>query len=168
MSAIGSFYVISDDKRTGVLKAAEAQSRALRRKRFGFLPPKLPLNPDPFWEFIQSNARELDDYPFSGYLLLDVELIAPNILNSNDQVGAELSRIIQSTFLSYRAKDAAQVSANLDSADFSKTAIKAFLAQEGRGHEFSEIVAPIQQSVLHLKKWLGEVTEGNTGILTIG
>lgn len=168
MSAIGSFYVISDDKRAGVVDAAEAQSKALRKKRFGFLPPKLPLNPDPFWEFIRSNARELDDYPFSGYLLLDVELLAPNTLASKDQVGTDLSRIVQSTFVSYRPQDAAQAAAILESADFSEGSIKAFLVEEGREHEFPDIVSPIQQSVGHLKNWLGEVSDGHTGILTIG
>jgi hypothetical protein len=168
MSAIGSFYVISDDKRAGVVDAAEAQSKALRKKRFGFLPPKLPLNPDPFWEFLRSNAKELDDYPFSGYLLLDIELLAPNALGSKDQVGTDLSRIVQSSFVSYRPQDAAEATAILDSADFSDDAIKAFLVGEGREHEFPDIVAPIQQSVKHLKKWLGGVSYGHTGIVTIG
>lgn len=168
MSAIGSFYVISDDKRAGIVDAAEAQSKALRKKRFGFLPPKLPLDPDPFWEFIRLSARELDDYPFSGYLLLDVELLAPKTLGSKDRVGTDLSRIVQSTFVSYRSQDAAQAVAILESADFSEDSIKAFLVEEGREHEFPDIVAPIQQSVGHLKKWFGEVSDGHTGILTIG
>ncbi len=160
--------MISDDKRPEVVEAAEAQSKALRKKRFGFLPPKLPLDRDPFWEFVRSNARELDDYPFSGYLQLDVELLAPNTLGSKDQVGNDLSRIVQSTFISYRPQDAAKAAAILDSADFSEDAIKAFLAEEGREHEFPDIVAPIQQSVEHLKNWLKEVSAGQTGILAIG
>ncbi|MEM9080498.1 MAG: hypothetical protein AAGC74_07405 [Verrucomicrobiota bacterium] len=168
MSAIGSFYVISDNKRAGMVEAAEAQFKALRKKRLGFLPPKLPLNPDPFWQFVRSNAKELDDYPFSGYLLMDVEQLAPNALSSKDQVGIDLSRVLQSSFVSYLPRDAEEAVAILDSADFSEDAIKAFFVEEGREHEVPDIVAPIQQSAEHLKKWLGEVCEGQTGILAIG
>lgn len=168
MSAVASFYLIPDDKRSDLVRAAEAQSKALTTKRFGFLPPKLPLNPDPFWEYIRAYARELDDYPFSGYLLLDIELLAPNTLGTNDDVGTDLVRIVKSSFVSYRAKDATDALGILDSTDFSGEAIKAFLTEEGREGEYPEIVTPIQQSVEHLKKWFGQVTNGNTGILTIG
>ncbi len=107
MSAIASFYLISDNKRADVVRAAEAQSKALTKKRFGFLPPKLPLDPDPFWEFIRGETRELDDYPFSGYLLLDLELLAPGSLDSKDAVGSDLAKIMQLSFISFRDEDAA-------------------------------------------------------------
>ncbi len=67
MSAIGSFYLIADEKRDDIVRAAEAQSTALKKKRFGFLPPKFPLNPDPFWEFVRANTEELDQYPYCYY-----------------------------------------------------------------------------------------------------
>jgi hypothetical protein len=92
MSAIGSFYLIADEKRDDIVRAAEAQSAALKKKRFGFLPPKFPLNPDPFWEFVWANTEELDKYPYSGFLLLDVELLAPDTMGSKDAVGTKLSQ----------------------------------------------------------------------------
>lgn len=168
MSAIGSFYLIADEKRDDIVRAAEAQSAALKKKRFGFLPPKFPLNPDPFWEFVWANTEELDKYPYSGFLLLDVELLAPDTMGSKDDVGTKLSQITQSTFISFRPGDAAAVIAILESADFSDEAIKTFLTEEGRDGDYPEIVAPIQASVRHLKGWLGSVSQGKTGILNIG
>jgi hypothetical protein len=168
MSAIGSFYLIPDEKRDDVVRAAEAQSNALKKKRFGFLPPKLPLNPDPFWDFIRAHTQELEQYPYSGYLLLDLELIAPDSLSSDDIVGTKLSQITQSSFVSFRLQDAAKAIGILETADFSDEAIKAFLAEEGRDGDYPEIVAPIQASVKRLKSWLGSVSQGKTGILNIG
>lgn len=168
MSAIGSFYIIVDDKRDDIVRAAEAQSSALKKKRFGFLPPKLPLDPDPFWEYVRANAEELDRYPYSGYLLLDVELMAPDVMESKDVVGTRLSQITKSSFISFRPDEAAAVVALLEGADFSDEAIKTYLTEEGRESDFPEIVSPIRDSVTHLKKWLSSVTQGKTGILNIG
>jgi hypothetical protein len=131
MSAIGSFYLIADDKRDDIVRAAEEQSTALKKKRFGFLPPKLPLNPDPFWEFVRTNTDELEHFPHSGYLLLEIELLAPDSLGSNDAVGTRLSEITQSSFISFRPDDAAKIIKILDGADFSDEAIKKFLSKMG-------------------------------------
>jgi hypothetical protein len=43
MSAIESFYLIADELRNDIVRAAEEQSAALKEKGFGFFPPKLPL-----------------------------------------------------------------------------------------------------------------------------
>ena len=168
MSSIGSFYLIADDKRDDIVRAAEAQSNALKKKQFGFLPPKLPLNPDPFWDFISANTEKLDQYPYSGYLLLDLELLAPNTLGSEDEVGTKLSQITDSTFISFRPEDAAATVMILDAADFSDEEIKKFLVEEGREGDYPEIVPSIQASVKLMKKWLGSVSQGKTGILNIG
>ncbi|MDA0767157.1 MAG: hypothetical protein O3A87_03530 [Verrucomicrobia bacterium] len=168
MSAIGSFYLITDDKRTDIVRAAEAQSTALKKKRFGFLPPKLPLNPDPFWEFVRTNTEELEQYPYSGYLLLEIELLAPDSLGTKDAVGTWLSEIMQSSFISFRPDDAAEIIKILDGADFSNEAIRKFLVEDGREDDYPEITEPIQNSVQRLKIWLGAIPEGKTGILTIG
>ncbi|HEY1120518.1 MAG TPA: hypothetical protein VGE67_02925 [Haloferula sp.] len=168
MSAIALFYLIQDEKRGDVIEAAMAQSKALTKKRFGFLPPKFPLNPDPFWEFLRTDARELEDYPFSGFLLVDLELLAPDTLASKDEVGMKLTDIAKSSYVSYRPADASRAIEILNSADLSDETIRDFLAEEGREHEYPDIIAPLRQSVEHLKKWLGQVSEGYTGILSIG
>lgn len=168
MSAIGSFYLIADEKRDDIVRAAEAQSAALKKKRFGFLPPKLPLNPDPFWEFVGANTEELEQYPYSGYLLLEIELIAPGSFESKDSVGTRLSEITQSSFISFRPNDAGAAIKILEAADFSDEAIKQFFVEDGREDDYPEIAQPIQDSVSRLKKWLEAVSEGKTGILTIG
>jgi len=46
--------------------------------------------------------------------------------------------------------------------------MRMYLTEEGRGGEYPEIVTPIRQSVEHLKKWLGQISHYNTGILAIG
>jgi hypothetical protein len=168
MSAIGSFFLLPNEKRDDLVRAAETQSNALKKKRWGFLPPKLPLDPDPFWDFISANAEELEQYPYSGYLLLDLELMAPDLLGSNDALGTKLSQVTQSSFVSFQPQDAAKVMGILEAADFSDEAIRTFLAGEGRTGDYPEIVAPIQASVKQLKSWLGSVSQGKTGLLNIG
>ncbi|WP_193212787.1 hypothetical protein [Luteolibacter marinus] len=168
MSAIGSFHLFDDAKRDDIVRAAEAQSKALRKKRFGFLPPKLPLNPDPFWDFMRRHVDELEDYPFSGFLLLDLELLAPGVLGSKDPVGGKLSAITGSTFISFRPAESAAATAILDAADLSPDAIRGYLVEEQREEEYPAIVSPIQVSAQHLGKWLASVTPGKTGLLSIG
>ena len=131
MSAIGSFYLIADEKRDNIVRAAEATCRIEKKKRFGSL-PKLPLNPDPFWEFVSSNTEELDRYPYSGYLLLDIELLHFYIKFEGHR-GHEAISDQHSTFISFRPEDAAAVIAILEGSDFSDEAIKTFLNEEGRG-----------------------------------
>lgn len=168
MSAIASFYLIADEKRDEIVRAAESQSNALKKKRFGFLPAKLPLNPDPFWEFIRLSTEELEQYPYSGYLLLEIELLAPDSLDSIDAVGTRLSEITQSTFISFRPDDAAKTIKVLDETDFSDEAIRKFLVEDEREDEYPEIAQPLQDSVTRVKHWLKAVPKGKTGILSIG
>jgi hypothetical protein len=84
MSAIASFYLLPREKSQELVAAAQAQAAALSKKKWGIFKPKLPLTPDPFWDFLSTQARELAEFPYSGYLLLDVDLIVEGALLGDD------------------------------------------------------------------------------------
>lgn len=168
MSAIGTFYLLQDSGRDGIVRAAEEQSKALKTKRFGLFSPKLSLNPDPLGEFLRSQTRELEEYPYSGFLLLDIELLAPGSISSEDEIGTRLSTITDSSFISFSPADAARAITSLDKADFTENNIKSFLQKEGRTGDYPDLVHPIQDSARRVKQWLGAVPDGYTGILHIG
>jgi hypothetical protein len=170
MSAIGSFYVLPARRHESLANAAEISTAALAptKKRWGRAPAAQPIRSDPIADFLGRNAAELEDLPYSGYLLLDVELLAPGALESDDDLGGRLSQSTGSTFVSFRPTDADRSIQILDSADFSDEAIRQFLIEENRVEDAAEIVDSIRGSREVLRRWLQSVTEGVTGILYIG
>jgi hypothetical protein len=168
MSGIASFYIREKDKSVGLIAAAEAQSKALRQKRWGFFRPKFPLNPDPLWEFIRRETHRLDEFPYSGFLLLDVQFLVPNILSSDDEIGKRLSETTQSTWISYPKHEAIKVMQSIEQTDLSYAAIKKFLAEQARANDYPRVVQPLLDSVKRLTDWLRAVTEIQVGILNIG
>lgn len=168
MSLIASFYLVPLAHCDGLIDAANAQTRALTKKRWGIFQPKLPLNPDPFWEYLQNNAREAEDFPYRGALLLDLEAIAPELLASSDPLGERLSEITQATFVSYRGPQAERMIAMLEQVDFSDQAIRAYLQAAGRDDEVPEFVDAIRDAGQRMKAWLGAVSDQTVGLLNIG
>jgi hypothetical protein len=58
--------------------------------------------------------------------LLDVEMLIPNILSSEGEVGKRLSEIMQSSFISYSEGAAARTSNIIDNANISNDEIKSY------------------------------------------
>ncbi|MFO1404147.1 MAG: hypothetical protein U1E96_06175 [Azonexus sp.] len=168
MSLTASFYLVLATDCEELIAAAQAQSIALTKKRWGIFRPKLPLNPDPFWAFVGAKTRELDEFPYKGGLLLDVELMAPGALSSEDSVGVRLCEITKSTFISYRPTRANEVIQLLIGTDFSDSAIKDHLRREGRDSDIPEFIEPIRDASSRLKDWLMKVTGEDIGLLSVG
>jgi hypothetical protein len=154
MSLLASFYLVPSALSEDLIAAAEAQTTALTKKRWGIFKPKLPLDPDPFWEFVGAHTRELDEFPWRGSVLLDVELISPGVLSSDHPLGTRISEITGSTFISYSPPRASEVIQMLAQTDFSDSAVEAFLRGEGRAAEVPEFVAPINDASQRLSNWL--------------
>ncbi|MEC5384322.1 hypothetical protein VVD49_01235 [Uliginosibacterium sp. H3] len=170
MSAIASFYLLPSVKSQQLVAAAQAQTAALTKKKWGIFKPKLPLNPDPFWSFLSSQARELAEFPYSGYLLLDVDLMIKEALAGDDteKLASRLAKITGSSFVTYSSETAKSAIRLLEDADLSEPRIQTFLEGEGRGEEYPEFVGPLRDAVSCLKAWLQEVTGDTVGILNIG
>jgi hypothetical protein len=170
MSAIASFYLLPRAKSQELVAAAQAQAEALSKKKWGIFKPKLPLNPDPFWGFLSTQARELAEFPYSGYLLLDVDLIIEGALlgDDTDELASRLTKITGSSFVTYTLESAKSAIRLLEDADLSDATLKEFLENEGRGEEYPEFVGPLRDAVSCLKTWLHEVTDETVGVLNIG
>lgn len=168
MSLIASFYLLPAALGDGLVASANAQSAALTKKRWGIFGPKLPLNPDPFWEFVRVNAREQEEFPYRGSVLLDVELIAPGVLSSDHPLGARVSEITGSTFIAYSSARALDVIEILARSDFSDGEVEAFLLAEGRNGDIPEFVAAIKDASQRLSDWLKGVTNSDIGLLAVG
>lgn len=166
MSMITSFYLFPDSKREDVVRAAVNQGKALK-KQFGIFPPKLPLNPDPFWDFMSKEARELEQLPYSGFLIVDLEMIANGLLDSTDFVGTKLCEITDTTFFSHTNNEAAIVLKKLGQLKLEEELIKQHLEEDERMDEYPDIVKPLNDCINILKIWFSEVEEGQTGILNI-
>jgi len=168
MSMIASFYIVSDSKCEGIIQAAIDQGNALTKKRFGFFPPKLPLKIDPFWEFMNNEANELEKLPYSGALILDLEMIINGLLKSSDPVGQRLCEITDSSFITYKKKDASIVLEKLNGLKIDDEQVKQHLEEEGRLDDYPDIIPPLNDCISTLKNWFLSVEEEQTGILNIG
>jgi len=172
MSAIASFYLIDDEKRDDLIEAAQAAARAMNKRRWGIFRPKLPLNPDPFWDFLCHSARELEEFPYSGFVFCDIGCLAPEALSSDDELGKRVCEITDpthsSTFITYRPSDVARALDVLRAADFSEDTIGKLVREDGREGDCREWVETIRDSVNRFTRWLEAVTEGQTGLLDIG
>ncbi len=170
MSAIASFYLLPRQQSSELIAAAQAQTEALTKKKWGLFKPKLPLNPDPLWTFLSTHTKELTELPYSGYLLLDVDMLAEGVLASDspDDLGSRLSKITDSTFVIYSAESARQAIKLLESANFSSAQIKEFLDGEDRAAEYPAHVELLQDAANCLIGWLRCVTDEATGVLYIG
>jgi len=170
MSAIASFYLLPKSKSEMLVASAQVQAEGLTKKKWGIFKPKLPLNPDPFWCFLDTQAKEQAEFPYSGYLLLDVDLLIEGTLlgDNRDELASRLSQITGSSFVTYSFESAQFTLRLLESTDVSDTTIKDLLVNEGRGEEYPEVVEPLRNAISCLKAWLETVTNDTTGVLNIG
>lgn len=150
MSAVASFFILPSEKGDALLAAAEAQTAALNKKRFGFLPPKFPLRSDPFWSFVESELVGLEQYPYSGFVLLDLEKLVPGLLSPNEPLGKRLSEVTGALFASYSKKAAGTAIGRLERA------------------ELGDCEEALRESAALLGRWLSGVEDGHLGLLNIG
>jgi hypothetical protein len=168
MSAIASFYLVPKQNSGGLIAAAVAQDKALKKKKWGIFAPKLPLNPDPFWSYVWAQTKELEQFPYSGWLLLDVDLLATGVFSSQDDLGKQLTEITRSSFVSFTPTGARRAIDILNSATFSDAEIKKLVEEDGRPGDYPGIVEPLRDSSRRLKAWLECVAEEQIGVLSIG
>jgi len=168
MSLIAAFYLVPNEKRSSLLQAARAQASALKKKRWGILPPKLPLNYDPFWEFVQNELEELEHFEYSGNGIVDLELLAEGLLDTTDTLGKELYEIQQSSFISFSPEDASKVRQKLEALTLDSETLASFLSKAGRDDELPDIAEPLESARSILIRWVSCVSQGQTGLLNVG
>jgi hypothetical protein len=113
------------------------------------------------------NATRLENLPHSGYVLLDIELLAPGTLTTNDALATRLTDP-DSFLITFRLADAVRSLDVLDAADFSDEAIQQFLIDDERDPETIDAIEAINGSLVVLRRWLETVSESDTGVLLIG
>lgn len=168
MSLIASFYVFPATEGERLIAAADAQHAGFAVAHTGILGSSPPLGTDPFWDFVFTNSRELEEFPYSGSVLVDLELVVPGALESNHPVGNRLSDTGDSTFITYAPADAAIAIGRLSGADLFEANIVARLRAEGRDDDYPELVGAIQDSARRVIDWLRSVSDDEFGLLSIG
>src|SRR5678809_634249 len=68
MSSIASFYVLSNVDLPTLTALAAQPPRRLKRRVLWFTFNRARWH-DPFWNYIHTNARELEEYAWSGHVL---------------------------------------------------------------------------------------------------
>ncbi len=166
MSAIASFYLVRNEDVTR-LKDLATQ----------------PVGPsasgawhDPYWEFLSANARELERYDWSGYVIgsevyFYLQSRSADWVEYCDEPLSEwFCKARQSSIFIFRAGGAKLLTQLIESHWPDETALGAFLNSPDMTSAAYE-VAPIEavfDGLRILKTWLSQVDERHVGLLSIG
>lgn len=166
MSLIASFHLIPAALVEPLLDAAQAQQAAFERKRWGLFRTWKPTDPDPFWDFLRSHGRELEEMDYSGIALVYLEMLVPGLLASSHPLGQRLSGK-DASFVSFAPDSATRALDLLARADLSRAAIEAVLVDDERD-DVPEFADTVEDCARVMTKWLAQVREGQVGLLHNG
>jgi hypothetical protein len=130
---------------------------------------------DPYWEFLFANARELQQFEWSGYVMLDVwHLLDSRSTKLEEYCDKPLSDCLRKarrgTILVFRAEPGKTLAQRITADMPDEKTLEAFLTS-------AETVAPdgdhspaeaVLDGLHILKSWLSDLDEHHVGLLTIG
>jgi hypothetical protein len=166
MSAIASFYLVRDED-MACLKDLATQ----------------PVGPiaggqwhDPYWEFLFANARELEQYEWSGYVIgSEVYFyLQSRSVTLDDYCDKELSDFFcearGSTVLIFRAAAGKELARLIECNWPDEGSLVAFLNSADMASPIRDVVpvGAVFDGLRVLKSWLSQVDERNLGLLSIG
>jgi hypothetical protein len=166
MSAIASFYLVRKEEVARLKDLAARPVGPVTGKKWR----------DPYFEFVSTNARELETYEWSGYVIGSEVFF---FLQSRSVTWEEycekelsdyLSQARDSSIMVFRA-DAGQQLARLIERNWpDETSLVAFLNSQDMASAAGESI-PIEavfDGLRILKSWLSQIDESHIGLLTIG
>ena len=163
MSAIASFYVVTDERLTEIFAAATPTPRGWFRAAR-----------DTFWNVLREASRELETFDGSGWVFntLDLYLESKHGFMYGKFGDADASRRLSkargSDWLVLPAASAAELLAALDGVECDTGEVTAFVASERGPDGASEEAVMVQAALATLKAWLAEVSPGSVGLLSVG
>lgn len=178
MSAIASFYLIHNEQIPVIRELAKLPCGPVKRKFLWFT-----FNTgkwyDPFWEFLSTNARELEQFEWSGYVIVgEVYLFLNSHAISMETFADEelsdcLSNARESFVLAFRRECAQRLVKTIDRLQPNEAMIRAFLDSDEMKlpDDDNEAQTPIE-AVLDgfeiLRRWLLQVDDEHIGLLRVG
>jgi hypothetical protein len=163
MSAIGSFYVVPDERLTDVVAAATPVPGGW------FRPAR-----DGFWDVLRGSGRELETFAWSGWVFNTLDLyleIRHGFMYANfgdAPTSRQLSQARGSDWLVLPAASAIELLAALDVVECEAGDVTAFVASERGPDGAEEEGMAVQAALTTLKAWLAEVSPGSVGLLSVG
>jgi hypothetical protein len=162
MSAIASFYLVSNDN-LARLKELATQ-------------PAARVSADPYWEFLFENARELEQYKWSGYVIgSEVYFYLKSRVGELDEFcDTELTDYFcqarGSSIFVFRPEAATRLAQLIASNWPDESSLAVFLNSPEMTSPNQEVV-PLEavfDGLEILKSWLAQVDATHVGLLTIG
>jgi hypothetical protein len=166
MSAIASFYLVRNED---INRLKELAIQPVGRGAGGSWQ-------DPYWEFLFGNARELEHYRWSGYIIgTEVYFyLQSRAATLDDFCDKELSDYLcqarGSSVLTFRAEAGNKVAQLIEDSWPDVAALRGFLNSPTMTSPMGD-VAPIEavfDGLRILKDWLSQIDASNVGLLTIG
>jgi len=166
MSAIASFYLIRNED--------VAQLKDLARQPVG--PGPGGQWQDPYWDFVFANARELEQYEWSGYVIgtevyFYLESRSATLDNYCDKELSELLCAARgSSIFVFRVEAARNLAQFIERNWPDEASLVAFLNSPDMTSPIGEVV-PVEavfDGLRVLRSWLSQVDESNVGLLTVG
>jgi len=166
MGCIASFYLI--DFADCEALAASAEFVPKPRKFLGVIPRKIIDYKDFFWKTLETKAKELEEFQYSGWAFSHLFLMYPEFVNtSKSKLGERLTAAMGATYLSFTETEAHLALMVLGSNYPSSETILEYFEAEGCPDEAKDWKVPIQASYDILKKWLSCVEKNKIGLLAM-
>jgi hypothetical protein len=144
------------------------------KKRASWFTRPAQYEPSAYSEFIQSQGKELEPYPWSGYVLAleTFTLLEEHSLVLDDLVDDDLTANLRSKGhvgdYVFRRSGAERLVDTLEHLKITNDDINEFLeANATFGYETAPIQA-VRDGIDILTKWLSQVDDAHVGLLTIG
>lgn len=170
MSLIATFHLVPEGRLPELLEAARPVKRQVEEKRL-LVSRTRTVEEIPLWDWLDANARELEDLPLSGMALVALELVAAEdgarVLHGLEAPEAALGERIGSTFAVYDAAAAGRALARLASLDLSPEPVRRALEAE-YGKTSADEVEAVADARDWLRGALAEVAPGDLGLLNVG
>jgi hypothetical protein len=165
MSAIASFYLVRNQD---IDRLKELATQPVGRSAKGKWS-------DPYWEFLVANARELEQYGWSGHVMGDVSLYLDSRSAKLDEfcdkaLSDFFCKARRSSIFAFRAAAGEKLAQLIEANWPDETSLRAFLDSPDMTSPVGEAV-PIEavlDGLRILKNWLSQVDAGNLGLLSIG
>jgi len=171
MSLIASFWTLDAGHRSGLVDAYKPIQRQHTKRRWFFVSSSVIETVYPWFEYMNTNAREEASFQFSGAVMADLELMLPEGSSLFSLALPESDKLAEYAEASVALVDEAgahTAETRLTSFKLTEDNVIKFYESDQRPLEDPADAAAILAGHAQLVSWCRAVTPGRLGLLMIG
>ena len=172
MSAIAAFWLLHNDAVPALRALANSQANGAKEPVPSFT-SQPPERHDAFYELMRLQGKELERYPWSGYvfaaetrLFLEERRLALDEF-VDDDLTTYLRRVLEIWIYAFRLAGSERLVEALDQLKTTDAEVHQFLEANATYSAETEHIQAVRDGLKYLMKWLSQVDAEHVGLLTI-